>query len=231
MKYNNPRGDMMFKTELHCHSNDISQCARVANEEIINTFYTNGYSTLVLSNHLNKSTMDVICPNDWCGFVDKYFEAYEKLKGEAQGKLNVLFGAELRFNENCNDYLLFGLTKEFLYEHPEIFSLNPEKFHSLAKENGILFIQAHPFRNRMTVIRPDYLDGVEVFNGHFGHDSRNEIAAAWAEKFGLIKTSGTDYHYITSPANGGILTDEEITDMYQLIEILKGGNYSLNMQY
>jgi len=221
----------MFKTELHCHSKGISQCAWVTYEEIIDTFVNKGYSTLVLANHLNSYTMDAVCKGDWNGFVDKYYDAYQQLKELAKGKLNILFGAELRFNENCNDYLLFGLTKEFLYEHPEIFTLNAESFHNLAKENGILFIQAHPFRNWMTVTKPDFVDGVEVFNGHFGHDSRNDIANMWAEKFGLIKTSGTDYHYITSPANGGILTENEITDMAQLIKTLKSGCYELNMEY
>ena len=218
----------MFKTELHCHSNDISQCARVNTKEIIDTFVNSGYNTLVLTNHLSKYTMDVISPNDWVGFVDKFYGAYEKLKSEAEGKLNILFGAELRFNGSNNDYLVFGLTKEFLYEHPDIFDLHAEKFHNLAKENNMLFIQAHPFRNWMMVIEPKMVDGVEVFNGHFGHDSRNDIADMWAEKFNLIKTSGTDYHYITSPANGGIFTDCEITEMSQLVEILKSGNYKLN---
>lgn len=219
---------MMYKTELHCHSKDISQCARVGREEIIETFVNSGYSTLVLTNHLSQYTMDVICPNDWVGFVDKFYNEYENLKKEADGKLNILFGAELRFNGNSNDYLVFGLTKEFLYEHPDIFDLHAEKFHNLAKENNMLFIQAHPFRNWMMVIDPRMLDGVEVFNGHMGHDSRNEIANMWAEKYNLIKTSGTDYHYITSPANGGIFTEEEITDMGQLVEVLKNGNYKLN---
>ncbi len=221
----------MFKTELHCHSNDISLCARVNTTEIIETFVNKGYSTLVLSNHLSDFTMNEHCPGDWLGFVDKYYGAYEKLKTEAEGKLNVLFGAELRFEGNNNDYLVFGLTKEFLYEHPDIFKLHAERFHELAKENNILFIQAHPFRNWMMVIDPKLVDGVEVFNGHFGHDSRNDIAAMWAEKYNLIKTSGTDFHYITSPANGGILTEVEITEMSQLIDILKSGNYQLNMEY
>jgi len=218
----------MFKTELHCHSNDISQCARVNTTEIINTFVNAGYSTLVLTNHLSKYTMDVISPNDWIGFVDKFYGAYENLKNEAKGKLNILFGAELRFNDNNNDYLVFGLTKEILYEHEDIFDLHAEKFHKLAKENNMLFVQAHPFRNWMMVIDPRMIDGVEVFNGHMGHDSRNDIANAWADKYNLIKTSGTDYHYITSPANGGIFTECEITEMTQLVEILKSGNYTLN---
>ena len=220
----------MFKTELHCHSLEISQCARVNSNDIVEKFYNAGYTTLVLANHLTLGTMSYNKAETWKEFVDKYVSAYESLCAAASGKMHILLGAELRFNENSNDYLLFGITKEFLLSHPEIFDLNPERIQPILKENGILLIQAHPFRNGMTVINPRFLDGVEVFNGHFGHDSRNEIANAWAEKFNLIKTSGTDFHYNTSPANGGILTSEEITSMPQLVEILKSGKYELNME-
>ncbi len=217
----------MFKTELHCHSLEISECARVDSYDIIKKFTEAGYTTLVLSNHFNYGTMQYNKATSWENFIDKFFGAYKKLKAEAKGKLNILLGAELRFNENINDYLLFGITKDFLLAHPDIFDLNPEKLRPILKENGILIVQAHPFRNGMTVIRPCFLDGVEVFNGHMGHDSRNEIANAWADKYNLIKTSGTDFHYNDVPANAGILTDTEITSMEQLVEILKSGNYEL----
>ena len=218
----------MYKTELHCHSKDISECARVSTQEIIDKFVEAGYSTLVLTNHFARGTMNHMNPVDWNDWVDKYIAGYEKLKNDAQGKLNILLGMELRFDENCNDYLVFGITEEFLKKYPNLFEMNPYSFHDIAKENGCLLIQAHPFRNGMTVIRPDVLDGVEVFNGHFGHDSRNDIAEAWADKFGLIKTAGTDFHYITSPANGGILTEKEITTSKELVEVLSSGNYTLN---
>jgi hypothetical protein len=60
-----------------------------------------------------------------------------------------------------------------------------------------------------------------------GHDSRNDIAEAWANKFSLIKTSGTDFHYADVPANAGILTENEITTMDELVDVLKSGNYEL----
>ncbi len=221
----------MFKTELHCHSKDISECARVSTADIIEKFTQNGYSTVVLTNHFSSGTMRFVGGETWDEWVDNYVSGYEKLKADAEGKLNILLGMELRFNENCNDYLVFGITKEFLKKYPNILEMNPYSFHDIAKENGCLLIQAHPFRNGMTVIRPDALDGVEVFNGHFGHDSRNDIAEAWANKFNLIKTAGTDFHYTTSPANGGILTEFEITSSEQLVETLKSGSYTLNREY
>lgn len=217
----------MFKTELHCHSNDISLCARVSTEDIVKKYTEAGYTSLVLTNHFNDYTMQATGSKNWDEWVDKYIAAYEKLKRDAQGKLNILLGMELRFEENINDYLVFGVTEEFMKKYPDMLDMNPEKFHKIAQENGCLFIQAHPFRNGMTVVLPSHLDGVEVYNGHLGHDSRNDIANLWAEKFNLIKTSGTDFHYNDVPANAGIITEDEITDMSQLIEILKSGKYTL----
>ena len=220
----------MFKTELHCHSMDVSQCARVSASQIVEKFTAAGYNTLVLSNHFSRYTMEALNSSDWNDWVDKYLEGYYNLKKEAEGKLNILLGMELRFDENANDYLVFGVTEELLRSNTDLLKMNADSFHKLAKENGCLFIQAHPFRNSMTVTNPAHLDGVEVFNGHLGHDSRNEIANMWADKYGLIKTSGTDFHYNDSPANGGIITENEITSMSQLVEILKSGNYTLNKQ-
>lgn len=217
----------MFKTELHCHSKSISECARVSNEEIINKYTEAGYTTLVLSNHFNITTQRFHKCEEYQDFVTVYLKGYEDLKKDAEGKLNVLFGMELRFTQNVNDYLVFGMTEDFLREHEPLYLMNPEGFSKLARENGLLFVQAHPFRNSMTVVRPDLLDGVEVFNGHMGHDSRNEIANMWAEKYGLIKTSGTDFHYNHVPANAGILTDLEIKDMNTLVKTLRDGKYEL----
>ena len=217
----------MFKTELHCHSSDVSACARVDADTIIDKFVAGGYSTLVLCNHFSQWTYDFLKCTDWNNFIDKFVEGYKNLKERAQGKLNILLGMELRFNENTNDYLVFGITEEFLRAQEGIFKSNPWDFHEVARENGLLFIQAHPFRNGMTVNDPRAIDGVEVFNGHGGHDSRNDIANAWADKFGLIKTSGTDFHYDYAPTNAGIETDEEITSLEQLIEVLRSGNYKL----
>lgn len=228
-KENDMNSALKFKTELHCHSDDISLCAEVNIDDIIKKYSDAGYTTLVLTNHFNQYTLDSrVKSGDWNEWVDIYVEAYEKLKRDAEGKLNILLGMELRFNENINDYLVFGITKQFLRDNPNILELNPYEFHPIAKRNGCLFVQAHPFRGGMVVIHPDALDGIEVFNGHKGHDSRNDIAEMWADKYGLIKTSGTDFHYSYAPANGGIYTDFEITSMDQLVEVLKSGNYTLS---
>ena len=217
----------MFKTELHCHSNDISLCASIGAEEIVEKFVEAGYSTVVLANHFNSYTMKKRGYASYSDFVKSYAEAYDKLKECAAGRLNILFGAEIRFDENTNDYLLFGATVDFLLENEGLFELNPKSFCKIARESGVLFVQAHPFRNKMTVVEPSYLDGIEVFNGHIEHDSRNPITEAWAERFGLIKTSGSDIHHASHFADAGILTECEIKTTDELVAVLKRGNYEL----
>lgn len=48
-----------------------------------------------------------------------------------------------------------------------------------------MIYQAHPFRFGMKITNVKYLDGIEVCNRNIEHDSHNDIAALWAEKFGL----------------------------------------------
>ena len=157
----------------------------------------------------------------------RHAAACDAIRDAADGRLNVIFGAELRFRYALNDYLLYGATPEFLLAHSDIFEMTPREFSEIARDAGVLFVQAHPFRNDMMVINPAYLDGIEIFNGHTGHDSRNDVAELWAKKYSLIPTSGTDFHYNHVPANAGILTENEILDMQSLVQTLKSGNYTL----
>ena len=79
----------------------------------------------------------------------------------------------------------------------------------------------------MTVTDPALLDGIEVFNFSAGHDSRNDIAGIWAKKFGLVGICGQDYHIPSYLIGGGILTDSEIKDGKQLVDILKSGAFQM----
>ncbi len=218
----------MFKTELHCHSTDISRCASATVSDIIDTYTEAGYSSLVLANHFKTGTMQEQGCRSYAEFVERYVWGYEKLKRAAEGRLNILFGVELRFNENRNDYLLFGATPEFLLGREDMFEMTPASFSSYARECGVLFVQAHPFRNEMEIVNPKYLDGVEVFNGNVGHDSfRNELTEAWADRYSLIRTSGSDYHHKKNFADGGISTGSEIKTMDELVSVLRSGEYEL----
>lgn len=215
---------MKYKTELHCHSRDASGCSHESAEGIAEKYVKAGYTTVFLTNHFAPSGGD---DENWEAKIEKRYHALELLKNAAGERLNVLMGLEFRFIQNSNDYLVFGFDREYLTSHRDMLKMGIHNFTKMAREDGILTIQAHPFRFGMTVTNPNDVDGIEVFNGHPGHNSNNDIAEAWAKKYGKIMTSGTDHHDPEHLPRGGILTDFPITSEKQLIDVLKSGEYEL----
>ena len=213
----------MYSYELHCHTAGVSKCASATPEEGAAAYFAAGYAGVVVTNHFNHYTCEDVLPEDasWDQVVDFYLEGYRRFKKAAEGKLEVFLGMEIRFDENWNDYLVFGVTEEFLRSHPEIINMTAGEFSVLSRQEGLLFYQAHPFRNGMTVTDPKLLDGIESYNGHLNHDSRNDIAMMWAEKHHLLQSSGSDYHDPGREARGGILVPERIRTQEELLKVLR----------
>ncbi len=220
----------MFKTELHMHTSPVSRCAKVDAKSTALHFANEGYRTIVITNHLSPALFAKELPcehDDWKGIVDFYLSDYRAAKTAVAGRMNVLLGMELRVHENGNDYLVYGIDEQFLYDLGNPFDKKIKHIAPLIKEAGGLLFQAHPFRSGMTVTDPYLLDGIEVFYFSAGHDSRNDIACEWAKKFGLVGICGQDYHNASYLFGAGILTDSEITDNKHLVEILKSGAFKL----
>ena len=218
---------MQYKTELHAHTCEVSPCADLTAEEVAERYIAEGYSTLVVTNHYCSYVIDRL-EGDWNEKARYYLAPYHTMKAYAGDRLNVILGCELRFRENHNDYLIFGITEDFLTSYPSLHDMTLKDFSALARQNGMLIVQAHPFRNGMTVVNPAYLDGMETFNGHAGHESRNPIADAWAKQYGLLRTSGTDFHHPHQSGVAGILTDAPICTGEELVAVLKSGSYTLH---
>jgi len=153
---------------------------------------------------------------------DHFLKGYRRCKEFEEEHFTVLLGAELRFHGSDNDYLLFGLTEDFLYRHRKIMEMDLASFHELAQKEGILFVQAHPFRNGLKIVDPKHLDGIETYNGNPRHDSRNEIAKAWAQKFGMLETSGSDFHEREDFARGGVIFSQPVHTGRELVSALRG---------
>ena len=216
-----------YKTELHCHSRDASGCSSESVEGITEKYLRYGYITICLTNHFTP-TGNIDDPAEWAAKIDRKYAAYEKLRDYAGDRLHILMGLEFRFVQNNNDYLVFGFDRDWLIERTgEILKGGIRRFTQIAREDGIFTIHAHPFRHGMVVTPADHVDAIEIFNGHPGHDSHNDIAEAWAKKYGKIMTSGTDHHNPDHMPDAGIRTAYPITSEKQLIEVLKSGDYSL----
>ena len=222
---------MRFKTELHAHTAETSNCGKVPAAELVETYIREGYSTVVITDHLSTHTYFKYDYKSmsWDEKIDVFMLGYNAALKAAKGRINVLLGMEICFDstDSRNDYLVFGITEEFLRKNRELIDESIKSFSEIARKNGLLVFQAHPFRVGMTLTDAKYLDGIEVYNGSVRHDSNNEIAEIWADKYGLRKSSGSDYHRVLDEARGGIITDTEIKTNDDLLRVLESGDYGL----
>ncbi len=217
---------MKFKYDLHCHTSPVSYCAADGVKDIIKAYISKGYNGVVITNHINTQTFMRQPTSRWKDLMKYYLSDYYNALKYANGKLTVFLGTEISFRENHNDYLLYGVTEDFLMSNEHLMHLNIRDFSQLAHENGVLLFQAHPFRNNMTITRPELLDGIEVYNGHPRHNSRNDFAALWRDRYDLLYSAGSDTHSVDD-IGSGILTDVELKDNNDLVEILKIGNFEI----
>ena len=220
---------MQFKTELHAHTSEVSPCGHVTAPEVAERFIAEGYTSLVITNHYCDYVIDTL-KGSWQEKMDYYMYPYHLMREHAGDRLNVILGCELRFEGNINDYLIYGITEDFLRENPDLHKMSLRSFAPLARENGFLVVQAHPFRNEIQIVPPELLDGMETFNGTPSYDGRNTIADAWAKRYGLIRTSGSDFHNPDQYGTGGILTSAAIRTGEELVTVLKSGNYTLHCE-
>lgn len=210
--------------ETHCHTSEVSVCARSRAADMVEAYVQAGYDGMVITNHCEPRFTFQRCPDeDWDKRAEWYLEGYRAAARAAQGRCKVLWGIELRFTENVNDYLVYGLNEAILHElaNAHFMEWGIEKFSRYAREHHLLLMMAHPFRHGITVIDPSLVDGVEVFNCSPTIDSHNFLAESWADRFGLLKSSGSDSHIVDYVAKGGILTEQPIVTIEDFCEAIR----------
>ena len=220
----------MYKVETHLHTTHVSQCGHMRAAEIVQAYKAAGYSALIVTDHYNRTTFDYLgidpaAPGDKIG---AFLDGFRRVREEgAKVGLRVFKGAELRFDESENDYLLYGWRDDLLAEPDQIFRMGIAAFAPLARSQGALLIQAHPYRAGCTPAIACYLDGVEVLNSNPRHESYNARAAEYAAQFGLIATSGSDCHRPEDVGLAGIEMEKLPSDSMQMSRMLRSRNYRL----
>lgn len=218
---------MEYKYELHCHTGDVSRCASCPAEKAVELYKARGYSGMVITDHYSPQTFldrHLFSPQKETNF---YLSGYEKALAAAGDDFTVLLGMEIRFYGMTNDYLVYGMTPEFIREHGNLMTWYPRRFHELCKKNNMIFLQAHPFRPYIYRENPKHIDGCEIYNGKAGDTDINEKAQLWAEMHQMkIRVGGTDFHREKNLENlSGIITDEKIRTNSDLLRILRSGDF------
>ena len=213
-----------FKTELHAHTTPASGCSEITPEHLIEVYKEKGYTSIALTNHFIVDDAD---PQEKITkYLDDYYKTIEIGKKEG---INIILGSEIRFSENYNDYLIYGIIPDDLYDINSLLDKGIDNFYKEYKNDKNIILQAHPFRNGIELANPESIDGIEAFNLHPGHNSRVGFAAQYARKHNFLITCGTDYHHFGHEGLCGILTKEPITDSHQLAQVLKNKDYIIDI--
>ena len=222
----------MYRYELHSHTSECDRDAHLSARELVHLYKDAGYDGMVITDHYIERFYTLWFPEDVAGLthaqqVHRWLKGFRTAREEGEKiGFTVLPGAEVRFDGKPNDYLIYGLHEDFFYNVPRLNELGSlEALLALLPET-VCVVQAHPFRNDMTVADPRNLFGLEVFNG--GTEAfRNRLARIYAEHYGMPMTSGSDVHELERLAKGGIQTEVKIQTPEDLVAVLRSGNYAL----
>ncbi len=218
-----------YRTELHAHTSPVSSCADFSPEDVVKRYAELGYSSVAITNHYTYDYRFIRFENEPGAekFVKWFMKDFNQAKkaGKKYG-INVILGAELRFMENHNDYLVYGIDEDMLKKFYDVLESGIAEFKKNEAFKDLLIIQAHPKRNSITEIDPSYVDGMETFNLHFNHNGKIAKAVKDAKEKGIkLTTIGSDYHHEGGEGLGAIRTREVIKDTYELAEVLRSGDY------
>ena len=189
-----------IKIDPHVHSKGISTCSKISCEEIIDKKIGLGFDGVILTNHCQSWYYP---ESEHKNFVEKVIEEFHQGKAYADKKgFRFYLGLEVTLMDpHYADWLLYGVTEEFLRASPCLYTLTQRELYELCEKWGIVLVQAHPYRQSPG--DPKYMHGVEMNCSHLDLDKAS-LVEAFAKEHDLIITCGTDDHHLENEYKGGI---------------------------
>ncbi len=186
----------MYRYETHLHTAPVSKCATAGVREQLLFYRDLGYDGVFITNHFLDGNINIDKTLPYEEQLTFYLSDYYDARAEA-GKIGikVFFGVEL--SNRGTDFLVYNLTPEWYYAHPEIMTLGKKEELALMRADGAFIVHAHPFREAGYIdhirLYPRSVDAVEV-NNAARDDFTNALADQYADNFGFFKTGGSDNH-------------------------------------
>lgn len=201
---------MEYKYETHLHTLEGSACGSSSGSDYIKPYFDAGYSGIFVTDHFFGGNTAAPRTGDWKDRINHYCSGYKKALEAAKQfniennllgtdkEFKVFFGIEQTFQGD--DYLLYGLSPQWLLDHPEIEHLNHQEMLATINSVNGLMIQAHPFRLRDYIkaihLHPRDVHGVEIYNGG-NKPEENALAELYAKNYSFPVTSGSDIHNVS----------------------------------
>ena len=221
---------MAFLYETHLHTAGVSRCAVSGGADYIAAYIDKGYSGIMVTNHFFNGNTGIYRKLPWREWINRFYSGYEEAKeeGERLG-LDVFFGWEETFDFG-DDYLVYGLDKDWLLEHPEMRMWSRGEQYRAVKEAGGCVVQAHPFRQRdyiaKVVLSTGCVDAVEAANCGNADASFDALAFRYAKKIGKPMTAGSDIHNVSLVYSGdvfGVYLNEKLNGIDDYVKIILNG--------
>src|SRR5690606_22097394 len=140
------KGNNMYKYDVHVHTAEVSPCGQVRARDIVKLYKDKGYDGIVITDHYYIEYFECLNETTWEDKIKSYLSGYYAAR-EAGYKygIDVFLGMELRFKESINDFLIYGINENFLFDNPMLYEWNLEEFRQLKNKYDILIYQAHPY--------------------------------------------------------------------------------------
>ncbi len=207
-----------MKIDMHVHSNGISLCSKVSCQTIIDEKIRLGYDGAVLTNHCQPWYYPA---EEHKSFVERVIEEFHRGKKYAEEKdFRFYLGLEITLSSPYADWLLYGVTEEFLRHSPCLYQLTQKELFELCKAWGVLLVQAHPFRQGCTLGASQYMHGVEINCTPIDLDKVG-LVESFAEAHGLLVLCGTDYHATDRTYFGGTYLPKDCQTAADVAEYLR----------
>lgn len=231
------REEYPYLYETHLHTCESSRCARNTGEEMAQACKAAGYAGMIVTEHNWYGNHCIDGDYSWEEWIERFCKGYEHAKAWGdKNDFNVFFGYEA--NYQGTEFLIYGVDKEWLKNHPAIKDASIEKQFQMIHEAGGMIVQAHPFRKEdyIPAVRlfPEYVDAVETVNAtHSSHLSISHNnhewdiqAIAYAKEHRLPMTAGSDIHS-TFLFHGGVAFKRRLTDIHDYCKAILQEDYLL----
>lgn len=225
---------MNYLYETHLHTSQTSRCAVSAGGAYIRAYKDAGYTGIIVTDHFFHGNCVVDRSLPWPEWVRRFCLGYEDAlaEGRKQG-LDVFFGWENNFDGD--DYLVYGLDREWLLEHPEVVRWNREEQFLQVRKYGGCIVHAHPFRQHYYIhtvyLAPYYIDAVETANAGNNEALYDAMADEYARILGLPAVAGSDIHNADDLLRSGpygIELEEKLSSIDDYVRLLRKGKTAGN---
>jgi hypothetical protein len=218
---------MKYLYETHLHTVQSSACGVSEGHSYIRKYKDKGYTGIMVTDHFFNGNSAINRQLSWREWVNRFCRGYEdaKQEGDRLG-LDVFFGWEETFD--ADDYLIYGLDKNWLLEHHEAARWTRLEQFNAVRRNGGCVVQAHPFRHQSYIstihLSSGCVDAVEAANAGNTSPAYNALAMAYAAKLGLPVTAGSDIHSLRQFETGqifGVYLDKKLNTIQDYVKAIK----------